>query len=125
VPTGQYLDSYSFYADPTYAETSLVVIRQKSRGKFHDVWLDCAGNLEAFRPLGSRGELEYTRVDLSRKGGAGATFGDRTCTKGLHRMRSEGAFTATIWGWDAAASYAYPGGMAHRKLVTEPLLPVH
>jgi len=36
-------------------------------------------------------------------------------------MRSEGPFTATLWGWDFAASYAYPGGMAHRKLVETPL----
>ncbi|MBX3199523.1 MAG: IgGFc-binding protein [Labilithrix sp.] len=123
-PTGQYLDAYSFYADPTYDETSLVIVRQKSDGRFHDVWLDCAGNLEAFRPLGSRGEFEYTRVDLGRGGGAGDTFGDRTCTKGLHRMRSEGPFTATVWGWDRAASYASPGGVAHRKLVDTPLVPL-
>ena len=125
VPSGQYLDRYTFYADPTYAETSLVVIREKSDGKFHDVWLDCAGNLESFRPLGSRGKFEFTRVDLSRKGGAGDTFGDSTCTTGLHQMRSDGPFTATIWGWDLYASYAYPGGLAHRKLVDAPLVPVN
>lgn len=124
VPTGQYLNTYDFYADPTYKETSLVVIRQKSAGKLHDVSVDCAGKLDGFRPVGSRGELEFTRVDLSR-GGAGVAFGDRTCSYGLHRMRSEGPFTVTIWGWDRAASYAYPGGMAHRKLVESPLVPVH
>lgn len=30
VPTGQYLGSYSFYADPTYEETSLVIVREKA-----------------------------------------------------------------------------------------------
>jgi len=36
-------------------------------------------------------------------------------------MRSEGAFSATLWGWGPYASYAYPGGMANRKLVDTPL----
>jgi len=38
VPTGQWLNSYSFYADPTDEETSLVIVRQKHQGKFEDVW---------------------------------------------------------------------------------------
>jgi len=65
-------------------------LQRATVGKFHDVWLDRAGNLGSFRPLGIRGETEYTCVDLSRKGEAGDTFGDRTCTKGLHEMRSDG-----------------------------------
>ena len=36
-------------------------------------------------------------------------------------MQSDGTFTATIWGWDFYASYAYPGGQAQRKLVASPL----
>ncbi len=39
-------------------------------------------------------------------------------------MKSDGPFTATVWGWDVAASYAYPGGMAQRKLVETPLAPI-
>ena len=39
-------------------------------------------------------------------------------------MKSDGPFTATLWGWGMTASYAYPGGMAHRKLVTTPLDPL-
>ncbi len=121
VPAGQYLNAYSFYADPTYAETSLVIVRAKTRGEFKDVWLECAGNLTGFKPVGTRGEYEYVRVDLSRSGGPGDKFGDGVCQYGLQRMRSEGPFTATIWGWDTYASYAYPGGMAQRKLVETPL----
>lgn len=125
VATGQYMNSYSFYADPTYAETSLVVVRAKGvRGEAKDVSLECAGVLTEWRPIGTRGDYEFTRVDLSRGGGPGATFGDKVCQSGLHRMWSDGPFTATIWGWDTYASYAYPGGMAHRKLVTTPLVPV-
>ena len=124
VPAGQWLNSYSFYADPTYPETSLVVVRAKSRGEFKDVWLECAGNLPDFRPIGTRGDYEFTRVDLSKNYGAGQKFGSKACRTGLQRMTSEGPFTATLWGWGSAVSYAAPGGMAYRKLVTTPLVPV-
>ncbi|AKU95333.1 hypothetical protein AKJ09_01997 [Labilithrix luteola] len=119
VPTGQYMNAYSFYADPTYEETSLVVIRAKSEaGVFEDVTLECAGGpLTDWQPLGTAGKFEYRLVDLIRAGGAGETFPGGTCTKGLHRMNSKGPFTATIWGWGVTASYAYPGGMAQRTLV--------
>ncbi|AKV03311.1 hypothetical protein AKJ09_09974 [Labilithrix luteola] len=125
IPTGQYLSSYSFYADPTYGDASLVIVRAKRRGVFEDVWLECAGgNLTDFRPIGTRGDYEFTRVDLAKNRGPGQRFGDHVCQNGLQRTKSEGPFTATIWGWDYAASYAYPGGMAQRKLVATPLVPV-
>ncbi|MBN9159700.1 MAG: hypothetical protein BGO98_27270 [Myxococcales bacterium 68-20] len=124
VPGGQFLNSYSFYADSTYPEHSLVIVRKKTNGAFKDVWLECAGNLPTFLPVDSRGEYEYARVDLSRGFGPGDTFGDRQCVTGLQRMKSEGAFSATLWGWGHAASYAYPGGMAIRKLVDTPLVVV-
>jgi len=124
VPAGQYLSSYSFFADPTYRETSLVVVRAKTRGEFKDVWLECAGNLTGIKSVGTRGEYEWVRVDLSRAGGDGDTFATGVCRSGLQRMQSDGPFTATVWGWDAAVSYAYPGGMAQRKLVQRPLDPV-
>ncbi|AKV02675.1 hypothetical protein AKJ09_09338 [Labilithrix luteola] len=124
VPSGQYLNAYSFYADPTFAETSLVLVRAKSRGAFSDVWLECAGNLTAWKPIGTRGEYEFTRVDLSRRSGPGDVFGTSVCRTGLQRAKSDGPFTATLWGWDRYASYAYPGGMAQRKLVKTPLPPV-
>jgi len=124
VAAGQYLNAYSFYADPTYDETSLVIVRAKSRGEFKDVWLDCAGNLTGFVPIGTRGEYEYTRVDLAREGGAGQSFGTSVCRTGLQRMKSDGPFTATLWGWAPFASYAMPSGMAQRKLVETPLAPI-
>lgn len=121
VPTGQYLNEYSFYADPTYKETSLVIVRAKYQGKFHDVWLECAGTLTGFEKIGERGDYEFMRVDLSRDGKPGDTSDAGTCQYGVQRMRSDGPFTATIWGFDRYASYAYPGGMAQRKLVQRPL----
>lgn len=125
VPADQYLSSYSFFADTTYAETSLVIVRARTDGAFEDVWLECAGNLAGWKPIGTRGQFEFVRVDLQRKRGPGETFGTSTCQVGLQRMHSDGAFTATVWGWDEYASYAYPGGMAQRKLVDAPLTIVH
>ena len=125
IPSGQYLNSYSFYADPTYGDSSLVIVRAKTRGEFKDVWLECAGEtLSDFRPIGTRGEYEFTRVDLAKSGRPGQKFGDRVCRNGLQRLKSDGPFTATVWGWDYCASYAYPGGMALRKLVHTPLDPI-
>jgi len=124
IPAGQYMSSYSFYADPTYEDTSLVIVRAKSGGQFKDVWLECAGNLTSFQPVGTRGDYEWTRVDLARDGGPGDTFGSSVCRNGLQRMKSEGPFTATLWGWSRFASYAYPGGLALRKLVETPLPPI-
>jgi len=125
IPSGQYMNAYTFFADPTYTDSSLVVIRAKEGDEFKDVWLECAGNLTGFQPIGTRGQYEYVRVDLARDGKPGSEFGSNKCQNGLQRMKSDGPFTATLWGWDSYASYAYPGGMAQRKLVATPLLPVH
>ena len=124
VAADQYLNTYSFYADPSYRNTSLVVVRAKDRGAFKDVWLECAGNLTGFRPVGTSGEYEYLRVDLGTNGEPGQAPDGGVCGAGLQRLRSDGPFTATLWGWDEASSYAYPGGLAQRKLVTTPLVDV-
>jgi IgGFc binding protein len=121
IPAGQYLNSYSVYADPTYQETSLVIVRAKTGSGFKDVWLECAGKVDGFRPIGTNGKYEYRRVDLMRGGGPGEAFGTSVCNAGLHRLRSDGPFTVTLWGWSQFASYAYPAGMAQRKLVQTPL----
>ncbi|MBX3258259.1 MAG: IgGFc-binding protein [Labilithrix sp.] len=122
VPAGQYLNAYTFFADPTYAETSLVLVRERTETGFEDVWLECAGGIvDGWTPVGNGGKFEYRRVDLSRSNGPGETFPNGTCGRGLQRLTSKGPFTATLWGWAAWASYAYPGGMAQRKLVSRPL----
>ncbi|MBN9160195.1 MAG: hypothetical protein BGO98_25705 [Myxococcales bacterium 68-20] len=123
VAAGQYLSSASFFADPTYAETSLVIVRAKTGGEFKDVILECLGGpVSGFRPVGTRGEYEFTRVTLSDRRRPGLKSDGKLCYYGAHHLRSEGAFTATLWGMDAFASYAYPSGMATRKLVTAPLV---
>lgn len=124
VPTEQYLTNASFYADPTYAETSLVVIRAKTEGEFKDVSLECLGGpVTGFHPIGTRGVYEYARVDLSVGSEPGVTSDGKTCYYGAHHLRSDGLFAATIWGWGRWTSYAYASGMSLRTLVSTPLLP--
>ncbi|AKU97831.1 hypothetical protein AKJ09_04495 [Labilithrix luteola] len=125
IPAQQYQNAYSFYADPTYADTSLAIIRRKTDGEFKDVSLDCAGILSDWKPIGVRGEYEWRRVELARRLGKGDSFGDATCGLGLHQMKSDGEFTATVWGWDYYVSYAYPGGTALRNVTTGSFAPVH
>ncbi len=123
IPTGQYLNKASFYADPTYAETSLVVVRAKTDGEFKDVILDCLGGpVTGFAPVGNGGTYEFARVDISKGRQPGVTSGKNRCYYGAHSLHSEGAFTATLWGWDFCSSYAFPSGMATRKLVAAPLV---
>lgn len=124
IPAQQYQSAYSFYADPTYEDTSISVIRRKTNGEFKDVWLECAGVLDGWKPIGTRGEYEWRRVDLARKSGLGEAFDGGACTLGLQRMRSDGEFTATVWGWDYCTSYAYPGGMALRTVSRGSFAPV-
>lgn len=114
VPVDQFLDSYVFFADPTYSETSLVVVRRKSliTMQFEPVNLDCAGPIAGWLPLGD--ELEYTRVDLVT-----GDFKDvGTCSNGRREMNSAAPFGVTVWGWGTLGvspsthdvSYAYPAG---------------
>jgi hypothetical protein len=124
VPTEQYLTHASFYADPTYPDTSLVIIRAKTDGQFKDVTLDCLGGpVTSFQPIGTRGVYEYARVDLSVGSKPGVTSNGKSRFYGAHHLRSDGLFAATIWGWDWWASYAYPSGMSMRTIVSTPLLP--
>lgn len=118
IPAKQYLAEYVFFADPTYPETNLVIVRTKaSDGTFKDVNLDCAGVLGGFQPLGNSGNYEYTRFDLVR-----FNFEKQgNCDNGRREMHSDAPFGLTVWGWGTSAtdaggftstyvSYAYPAG---------------
>ncbi|WP_437915985.1 IgGFc-binding protein [Sorangium sp. So ce302] len=112
VPPSQFLDYYVFFTDPTYPETSLVVVRTRSRvnNEFADVELDCAGKLTGWTPIGD-GDYEYTIVDITT--GNFEPIG--ACANGRHEMRSDLPFGVTVWGWGAIqqnyrVSYAYPAG---------------
>ncbi len=117
IPSAEYLASYTFFTDPTYPETDLVVVRTGSNGAFEDVSLDCAGVLTGWQPLGAAGTYEYTHVDLV----TGDFQAQGACNNGRHVMSSKTPFGLTVWGWGSAASgafvsqwvsYAYPAGQS-------------
>ncbi len=122
IPPAQYLKSYVFLTDPTYPETSLVVVRKKQGGAFSEVTLDCAGDLSGWKPVGTGGELEYTRIDLVT--GDFKMVGN--CDNGRHEAHSDAPFGVTVWGWGSsmsstltqAVSYAYPAGAGVRTINT-------
>ncbi|MCA9580763.1 MAG: IgGFc-binding protein [Myxococcales bacterium] len=113
IPPSQFLPSYVFFADPTYANTNLVMVRAKGTGGFADVTLDCAGVLDGWKPVGGDGAYEYTRIDLRRDG---AKVGQ--CDNGRHEISSKAPFGLVVWGFDDAVSYAYPGGAGARPVNT-------
>ncbi len=112
-PPSQYGNRYVFFADPTYPETSLTVVRMMDGGEFSDVELDCAGTLTGWQPVGDF--YEWTRVQLIE--GDFEPVGG--CTTGQHEMTSDGPFGVWVWGWGTPeteikttnVSYGYPGGM--------------
>ena len=114
VPSEQFLRRYVIFADPTYPNSQLVIVRSREEGKdFAPVTLDCAGTLEGWEPVGTSGKYEMVRVRLTKNG---AAVGAGTCGAGRHELQSQGAFGVTVWGTGFAASYGYPGGSAIRKL---------
>ncbi|MEZ4451639.1 MAG: IgGFc-binding protein [Nannocystaceae bacterium] len=113
VPTDQYMRRYVFFADPTYPETNLVIVRRRSnQDVFEPVNLDCAGDLGGWTAVG---EYEWTRADLS----TGNFMNVGNCATGRREISSNARFGLWIWGWGTPntsiftqnVSYGYPGGM--------------
>lgn len=120
IPVDQYLAKYTFFTDPTYPETSLVLVRQKKNGQFADVNVDCAGTITGWTPLDTSGELEYARLDMVT--GNFQPVGG--CNNGRHEASSALPFGMVVWGWGSAAasipslavSYAYPAGASVKPI---------
>ncbi|MBW2453941.1 MAG: IgGFc-binding protein [Deltaproteobacteria bacterium] len=126
VPPNQYMSAYVFFADPTYPETNLVVVRSPDDdGNFHDVDLDCAGLLGGWQPVG---DYEWTRIDLI----TGDFQNVGNCSTGRHEMSSDGRFGLWVWGWGTPltstftqnVSYGYPAGMNVQPINTVVIPPV-
>jgi hypothetical protein len=118
VPPDQFLDRYVFMTDPTYPETSLVIVRSKVDGKFADVDLDCAGVLEGWQAVG---DYEWMRLQLA----TGNFENVGNCSNGRHEIKSEAPFGVWVWGWSPLVgdqffsgyvSYGYPAGMSIRPI---------
>ncbi len=132
VTPAQYLPRYTFFTDPTYPETNLVIVRQKdAQLGFPDVTLDCAGTLTGWQAVGNGGTYQFVRVDLS----TGDFQGVGNCNNGVHTIEGtfnvdggadQARFGVTVWGWGNPVtwapdeednpkftrwvSYAYPAG---------------
>jgi len=125
VPPKQYDYRYVFFADPTYPETSLVLVRSKPNGAFADVTLDCLGVVPSWTAVG---DYEWARVDLST--GDFQPVGG--CATGRHEISSTAPFGLWVWGWGApgtsvpteAVSYGFPGGMRVKSINTVIIPPV-
>lgn len=120
VPARQYLDAYTFFTDVTYGYTTLVVVRQDRGAGFEDVVLDCAGTITDWTTIDAEGRFQYARVTLVRRGEP-QQFAAGTCNNGRHEIRSKEPFGLTVWGFDLAASYAYPGGAGLRAISDAPI----
>jgi hypothetical protein len=85
IPPQEYLSQYTFFTDPTYPETELVVVRPKANGaSFADVSLDCLGNVTGWQPVDAAGNYQFARVDLV----TGNFQPVGACNNGLHEMHS-------------------------------------
>jgi hypothetical protein len=112
VPPAQYLGSYIFFTDPTYAETNLVLVRKKTAQGFKDVTLDCVGTVTGWAAVGGS-DYQWARVDLQKgKQKVGS------CDNGRHEIKSDAPFGITVWGFDTTVSYAYPAGASVRPINT-------
>lgn len=110
----QYLPRYTFFTDPTYPETNLVVVRVKDpMFGFPNVKLDCLGAIGGWQPVGTQGRYELARVDLSKDDFNAVG----NCDNGVHTI--EGTFTGadggligqakigvTVWGWGSPRTYS-------------------
>ena len=121
VPPDQFLKAYTFFTDPTYPETNLVLTRERDGGQFADVTIDCVGTVTGWQPIDASDEIEYARVDLV----TGNFQGVGNCNNGLHVASSSNKFGLVVWGWGSKASglfmstyvsYAYPAGASLKHI---------
>jgi IgGFc binding protein len=124
VSPAQFLPSYTFFTDPTYPETNLVIVAafDFATSQFPTVTLDCAGVLGGWQALGMSGKYQFTRIDLS----SGNYQGQNGCNNGVHTIKAtlsgDGApmgdvarIGVTIWGWGSGATYAPDNGVSDEE----------
>ncbi len=112
IPPQEFLASYIFFTDVTYANTDLVLIRKDYGNGYADVTLDCAGAVGGWQTIPGT-KYQYTRQDISVNGAAVGK-----CDNGLHTISSTLPFGLTVWAWDQYVSYAYPAGASVQAINT-------
>lgn len=115
VPSEQFLGRYVFFADYTYSDTTLTVVRKRTPAGFRPVTLDCAGELTGWEPLDKGGIFEFAWVYLTKRNAPVEHPGGK-CGHGRHEAYSDGPFSVHVWGLSAYASYGYAAGQGSRSL---------
>jgi hypothetical protein len=105
LPPAQFLPHYVFFTDPTYATTTLTVVRVKTNNAFADVTVDCVGTVSDWKPIDAAGKYQLAYLDLKR---AMKPVGN--CADGPHIASSPVPFGLTVRGWDRCVSYGYAAG---------------
>ena len=104
VPVEQFLDSYVFLSDPSYAYNYVVVVRTEAGQVIH---LDCLDPIpdSKFEPVADT--YQRAQIVLSAENGGA----DGSCSSGAHKIWSDKPFGIWVYGYYADTSYGYPGGM--------------
>ena len=116
VPIEQWMASVPFLTDSSYSEDFVLLVREAGTS----VSLDCLGVVDDdhFEPIpGTSYEVGTVVLDADENGGEG------DCEDGQHRMTADGPVGVMVGGYDCAASYGYPGGLALDALWTPPRTP--
>ncbi|MBX3203036.1 MAG: IgGFc-binding protein [Labilithrix sp.] len=115
VPTEQFLNRYIFFADYTYMDTTLTLVRKRTATGFKPVTLECAGELTGWEPLDKSGTYEFVWVYLTKRKVPVDHPGGK-CGDGRHEAHSDGPFSVHVWGMGSYASYGYAAGQGSRSL---------
>lgn len=126
IPVEHAQSRYSFFMEPSYQNSHLVVVRARGASGFDPVALDCLSSPLAFSPLGLGGQYEFARVDLVT---ANAPQG--SCSAGLRTLSGDGGFVGRAWGWSqlgfengVGVSYAFPVGLGTKPINSVVVPPV-
>ncbi len=107
VPVEQYLNSYVFLADPSYAYNYVVVVRTEPGQLIH---LDCLDPIpeDMFEQITG----EFARAAVTLKAQDDSAHGScQQVVDGVHNIWSEQPFGIWVYGYYSDTSYGYPGGM--------------
>ncbi len=106
VPTEQYMDSYVFLSDPSYAFNYVVVVRSDPSEPIH---LDCLDPIPETKFEFVSGSYQRAAITLKSE----ANLADGVCQSwgNFHSIWSDAPFGIWVYGYYADTSYGYPGGM--------------
>jgi hypothetical protein len=114
VPPDEYMNQYTAFADPSYANATLTLVQDKGGG-YSDVTVDCLPGNKAI-PTWSEiqgANVRYATVPLRQDGNAVGA-----CDAGVHVVSGHSPFGLTVWGVGDHTSYAYTPAMGTKTLTT-------